>query len=166
MHTEHCVVCSQPVHTYVLTAEKFRKRFTNELLEHMIEGVCWLYHLCCMSSMHLCYGMTCRPWAWVYIYYECMHSLRVCVCTYGWTCMCMCTCMHVCVCVCVCTCLHQCACMISVCVVSFRGVQKCGEEGEEVRKELEGWRGKVMWSCSCISTINIQYICVIVKCRV
>ena len=84
----------------------------------------------------------------------------------GHACVCVRACMCVCVCVCVCTCLHQCACMISVCVVSFRGVQKCGEEGEEVRKELEGCRGMVMWSCSCISTINIQYICVIVKCRV
>ena len=51
--------------------------------------------------------------------------------------------------------------MISVyiCVVSFPGVHKCGEEEEELRKELEEWRsdlnGKVMWSV-CILIIYIH----------
>ena len=165
MHAEHCVIFSQPVYTCVLTAEKFRKRFTNvegvtelqKILERMKEGVCWLYHLCC-TGVHILWG--------------CRHFLKVCVCTcvgmhvcvYVCVCVCVCMCLcvcvrvciYVCVCVCVCmcvrTCLHQRACMISVyiCVVSFPGVQKCGEEEEELRKELEEWRsdlnGKVMWS--------------------
>ena len=49
-------VCSQPVHVYVLSAETFRKRFTNDkgvgelqkMLEHMMEGVC----VVCATCVH------------------------------------------------------------------------------------------------------------------
>ena len=80
--------------------------------------------------------------AWLHAFLEgvCMYIL------YVWAYMC--ACMRACV------CMHMLApmCMhdFCVCVVSFPGVQKCGEEEEELRKELEEWRsdlnGKVMWS--------------------
>ena len=94
---------------------------------------------------------------------------HACVCIRACVCVCTCVGKHVCVCVCVCihmlalTCMHD----FCVCVVSFPGVQKCGEEEEELRKELEEYRrdlnGKVLWSGVFQQFI---YICVIVKCRV
>ena len=70
--------------------------------------------------------------------------------------------MHVCMRACVCMHMLTSMCMhdFCACVLYFPAVQKCGEEGEELRKELEG---KVMWSVVFQPSI---YICVIVKCRV